>query len=186
MKQVFSVVGAALALAVLAPPAAAQDLTVQRIAALPSLIGTAPTKPVWSPDSSRLAFLWNDEAMPFRNIWVVAGEGGEPQRITDMAETSHAPGDRVRNRAPSRRYNKSSQSDRAGVSRKSFGRRMARRSSSPMTGICSVWAPMGVRSSGSPAKPADVTGSPSHRMEVSCRFCKVVTSICGIKRRESW
>ena len=86
------VVGAALALAVLAPPAAAQDLTVQRIAALPSLIGTAPTRPVWSPDSSRLAFLWNDEAMPFRDIRVVAAEGGEPQRITYMAETSHAPG----------------------------------------------------------------------------------------------
>ena len=24
------------------------------------------------------------------------------------------------------------------------------------------------------------------RMEVSCRFCRVVTSICGIRRRESW
>ena len=78
-------VGAAFGLAVLASVAASQELKVERLAALPSLIGTAPTKPVWSPDSSRLAFLWNDEAMPFRDVWVVAAEGGEPRRITDVA-----------------------------------------------------------------------------------------------------
>ncbi len=91
MRQVLDLaaVGALLSVASLA---AAQELTVQRLAALPSLIGTAPAKPAWSPDSSKLAFLWNDEAMPFRDAWVVAAAGGELQRITDMAETSHALG----------------------------------------------------------------------------------------------
>ena len=60
-------------------------LTVERIASLPSLIGTAPSSPVWSPDSSRLAFLWNDEALPFCDVWVVAATGGAPERWTDMA-----------------------------------------------------------------------------------------------------
>lgn len=70
----------------LAPEAAAQGrLTVERIASLPSLIGTAPSSPVWSPDSSRLAFLWNDSALPFRDVWVVAASGEAPARWTDMA-----------------------------------------------------------------------------------------------------
>ena len=60
-------------------------LTVERIASLPSLIGTAPSSPVWSPDSSRLAFLWNDAALPFRDVWVVDATGEAPARWTDMA-----------------------------------------------------------------------------------------------------
>ena len=62
-----------------------QPLTVERIGSLPYLSGTAPANPVWSPDSTRLAFLWNDEAMPFRDVWVVSASGENPKRITDMA-----------------------------------------------------------------------------------------------------
>jgi dipeptidyl-peptidase-4 len=67
-------------------PVTAQNapLTVERLAALPSLIGTAPAGPVWSPDASRLAFLWNDQAMPFRDVWVVAAGGGAPRKLTDL------------------------------------------------------------------------------------------------------
>ena len=89
MRQVLAAVGALLSLASVA---VTQELTVERLAALPSLIGTAPAKPVWSPDSSRLAFLWNDEAMPFRDVWIVVADVGEPQRLTHMAATSYAPG----------------------------------------------------------------------------------------------
>jgi dipeptidyl-peptidase-4 len=68
--------------------AEAERLTVERIASLPSLTGTAPSSPVWSPDSSRVAFLWNDKAMPFRDVWVVSAAAGEPKRITDMSGRS--------------------------------------------------------------------------------------------------
>ena len=51
-------------------PAQKPPLTVERLAAMPSLIGTAPVGPVWSPDGTRLAFLWNDQAMPFHDVWV--------------------------------------------------------------------------------------------------------------------
>lgn len=60
-------------------------LTVERIAALPSFIGTAPASPVWSPDSTRVAFLWNDQGMPFRDVWMVAAGDGEPSRLTRFA-----------------------------------------------------------------------------------------------------
>ena len=60
-------------------------LTVERIGSLPYLSGTAPSNPAWSPDSTRLAFLWNDEAMPFRDVWVVSANGENPQRVTNMA-----------------------------------------------------------------------------------------------------
>jgi dipeptidyl-peptidase-4 len=59
-------------------------LTVERLAALPSLIGTAPVAPVWSPDSTRLAFLWNDQAMPFHDVWVVDAGGGQPRKLTNL------------------------------------------------------------------------------------------------------
>ena len=60
-------------------------LPLDRITALPSLIGTAPASPVWSPDGSRLAFLWNDRGMPFRDVWVVGATGDGLKRTTDLA-----------------------------------------------------------------------------------------------------
>lgn len=45
MKQFLTVVGSVLV--VLTSAAAAQELAVERLAALPSLIGTAPSRPVW-------------------------------------------------------------------------------------------------------------------------------------------
>ena len=45
--------------AALAAPVSAKELTLERITALPALAGTAPLRPVWSPDSERIAFLWN-------------------------------------------------------------------------------------------------------------------------------
>ncbi len=59
-------------------------LTVERLAALPSLIGTAPAAPVWSPDATRLAFLWNDQAMPFHDVWIVDAVGGAARKLTDL------------------------------------------------------------------------------------------------------
>jgi dipeptidyl-peptidase-4 len=67
-----------------AQPAAPAMLPIERVAALPSLIGTAPASPTWAPDSQHLAFLWNDAGWPFRDIWVVAADGSGLRRVTDM------------------------------------------------------------------------------------------------------
>ena len=88
----------ALALAALAAPlgeAQAQDpriaaatdgaegrLTLDRLYSLPRIIGTAPTGVAWSPDSARVAFLWNDEGANFRDVWIADVSGGPPTRIT--------------------------------------------------------------------------------------------------------
>ena len=83
-----------------APPA----LTVERLVSrTPSLFGTSPTAPAWSTHGSLLGFLWNDEAMPGRDVWLVDRQGQVPRRLTraadadggDVAEFIWAPGPSV-------------------------------------------------------------------------------------------
>jgi len=59
-------------------------LTIERLYSLPWVIGTAPQKPQWSPDSRRLAFLWNDEGTNFMDVWMTDAIGGKPVRVTSM------------------------------------------------------------------------------------------------------
>lgn len=63
-------------------------LTIDRILAQPSISGTSPSVPTWSPDSKRLAFLWNDAASPRREIWIVEGDGRGLQPLTLKSEGS--------------------------------------------------------------------------------------------------
>ena len=59
------------------------QLTVDRIVSTaPSLAGTAPLSPTWSPDSRRVAFLWNDQARPNRDLWIVDATGTAPRQLT--------------------------------------------------------------------------------------------------------
>ena len=79
----------ALTLCLPAIPLAAQSapaphLTLDRLYSLPSIIGTKPESPAWSPDSKRLAFLWNDAGMPFLDLWVADIPNGKPTRLTSM------------------------------------------------------------------------------------------------------
>jgi dipeptidyl-peptidase-4 len=69
----------------------AGGLKVEQVAALPSLIGTSPASPTWSPDSRLLAFRWNDQGWPFRDIWVVNANGSGLRRLTDMQRTHPQP-----------------------------------------------------------------------------------------------
>lgn len=64
--------------------AASRTMTIDRLYSLPWIIGTAPQAPAWSPDSKRLAFLWNDEGMPFMDVWMADAAGGKPVRVTRM------------------------------------------------------------------------------------------------------
>ncbi len=60
-------------------------LTVERLVAQPSVTGTAPGAVAWSPDSQRVAFLWNDAAGRRCDIWIVEANGSTPTRATDEA-----------------------------------------------------------------------------------------------------
>jgi dipeptidyl-peptidase 4 len=77
-----------LLLAAVATPAAAlapvAEVPLERLVSLPTLSGTPPAAPAWSPDGEHLAFLWNDRGFPFRDLWVVPAGGGTPQRLTAM------------------------------------------------------------------------------------------------------
>ena len=64
--------------------APARAITLDRVFSMPSLWGTAPSGPAWSRDGGRLAFLWNDKAERFLDIWVVEAEAVAPRRLTDL------------------------------------------------------------------------------------------------------
>ena len=49
---------------------------------LPSIIGTAPGKPVWSADGQHLVFLWNDQGFTFRDVWHYSLSQQSQQRLT--------------------------------------------------------------------------------------------------------
>ena len=62
----------------------AKPLTIERLYSLPWVIGTRPEQPQWSPDSRRLAFMWNDEGTSFLDIWMTDVTSGKPVRVTSM------------------------------------------------------------------------------------------------------
>jgi dipeptidyl-peptidase 4 len=70
------------------PVDGAGALTLERLLSRPALTGTAPSAPLWSPDSRRLAFLWNAAADARRELWLVEADGSGLRRLTDATEGS--------------------------------------------------------------------------------------------------
>lgn len=71
--------------------AASEAPSNERIVTLPSLTGTAPRALTWSPDSAQVAFLWNDEGMPFTDVWIVDADGDNLRRLTRLAPKETPP-----------------------------------------------------------------------------------------------
>ncbi|MGH9334097.1 MAG: DPP IV N-terminal domain-containing protein, partial [Vicinamibacteria bacterium] len=65
---------------------ATPELTLDRVTSLPRLSGTPPIEVTWSSNSRRVAFLWNDEGLPFRDLWLTDAAGARPIRVTRLAE----------------------------------------------------------------------------------------------------
>lgn len=59
--------------------------TIARLVAQPALAGSTPLRPTWSPDSRRLAFLWNRESRP-RELWTTTRAGDAPVQVTRFTE----------------------------------------------------------------------------------------------------
>ena len=75
----------------LAPPASASDtvpVSLDEAFATPSLTGTVPSNPAWSPDSERFAFAWNDSGGTERALWLAAKDGGALERLDPGAAGS--------------------------------------------------------------------------------------------------
>jgi dipeptidyl-peptidase 4 len=69
----------------------AAPLTLEQVATRPSLIGTPPTSPAWSPDSRRLVFAWNNSGLPLRDLWIAAADGSGLRRLTELDRTHPSP-----------------------------------------------------------------------------------------------
>lgn len=69
----------------------AKKLTIDRLYSLPWLVGTKPQSPQWSPDSRKLAFLWNDEGTNFYDVWMTGVTTPKPVRITSMPRPDRPP-----------------------------------------------------------------------------------------------
>lgn len=67
-----------------APAPVKKKLTLERLYSYPKLEGTAPVQAKWSADGKKLAFLWNDSGMPFRDLWVYDAERGKRIRLTEL------------------------------------------------------------------------------------------------------
>ncbi|MCH7986134.1 MAG: S9 family peptidase [Acidobacteria bacterium] len=61
-----------------------KKLTLERLYQYPRLEGTPPTGAKWSPDSRKVAFLWNRAGMRFRDLWVYDAESGQLTRLTEL------------------------------------------------------------------------------------------------------
>jgi dipeptidyl-peptidase-4 len=83
-----------LAMVLSGAAAAAQPaarLTLEQVATRPSIIGTPPASPAWSPDSRRLVFAWNDRGLAFRDLWIASADGSGLRRLTDLERTHPSP-----------------------------------------------------------------------------------------------
>ncbi len=59
-------------------------LSLERLYTLPWIIGTAPKEFVWSSNSKRLAFLWNNKGTNFYDVWLADTATAKPVRVTSM------------------------------------------------------------------------------------------------------
>lgn len=66
---------------VTAVAAALPRLTLDRIFEQPSLFGTPPSRPVWSPDSEHLAFIWSNAGQSQRGLWISRRDGTALSRL---------------------------------------------------------------------------------------------------------
>ncbi|MCU0633289.1 MAG: prolyl oligopeptidase family serine peptidase [Gemmatimonadaceae bacterium] len=62
-------------------------LTLDDVIAGTPFTGLAPSRPAWSPDGARLAFLWNDAQRPIRDLWLVDRDGGALRRLRAATDT---------------------------------------------------------------------------------------------------
>lgn len=79
-----SLIGALVALLLVASIAPAAELPPLRLDDLyrsPSLFGTEPSAPAWSPDSRYFAFTWNNKGQPQRSLWLASGDGSDLQPL---------------------------------------------------------------------------------------------------------
>ena len=86
LKRILVPIAVILISALLSGLVHAEQLTIERITTLPSLTGTAPTNPVWSPDGTRIAFISDRSGKD--NIYIINTDGTNLEQITNETYSS--------------------------------------------------------------------------------------------------
>lgn len=65
-----------------------KELTLDDIFATPKLTGTAPSSPVWAPNSKHFAFSWNTPGNAGRGLWVSTNNGKDVRLVSKKKTAS--------------------------------------------------------------------------------------------------
>jgi dipeptidyl-peptidase-4 len=80
-----------LALLFLSSSLGGKPLSIEAIYTHPFFYGTSPREAIWSPNSDKVAFSWNEEGERFRNVWLYDLKKNRLWRLTDMARIKEDP-----------------------------------------------------------------------------------------------
>lgn len=80
-----------LVLSLAAGAPAQEHVTLEDLFQYPYIYGNAPRGMEWSPDSKKVAFLWNEKGERFRDLYVVSAPDGDPVRLTDLRDHPRIP-----------------------------------------------------------------------------------------------
>lgn len=65
--------------------------TLDKLYAVPNMVGTTPMGATWSDDNSHVAFLWNNKGREFRDVWLYSLKNDQKHQLTNLDPKASSP-----------------------------------------------------------------------------------------------